>query len=174
MNRVTVSLNREYVESFKMDVLAAGACGSIFPLSIIKEKKFTKCIYNTEGYIKVSALANIPAKEILTIAEKVLNLVENCQNYLLFPEEYILSSETIYIRDDYKDIKITYIPIDKKERQRNVLSYFIRSLRNSTTENGRTYLETLANLLDCEELKTERIIGFIEKLKQEINICGIK
>ena len=54
------------------------------------------------------------------------------------------------------------------------LACFFHQLKSVTTENGRVYLDTLGALLSCEKLRTERVIGFIEKLKQEIYLCGIR
>ena len=47
-------------------------------------------------------------------------------------------------------------------------------MKELTTENGRTYLETLGAMLECSNLRLRKVIGFIEELKEEIKVCGIE
>ena len=57
--------------------------------------------------------------------------------------------------------------------EEGAISLFIYSLKKHTTENGRTYLETLGSMLEIKGLKLYKVIGFIEELREEINLCGI-
>ena len=67
-------------------------------------------MYNTEGYIRIASLKNISAAMIQTIAERTLECTEMCRNWLLFPEQYVLSSDTVYISEDFRTVKLAYIP----------------------------------------------------------------
>lgn len=158
----------------KAETVTCGKCPCILPLTIIREEQDIRGMYNTEGYIRIASLKNISAAMILTIAERTLECTEMCRNWLLFPEQYVLSSDTVYISEDFRTVKLAYIPQRRKYSENSAIAAFIHSLKSVTTENGRTYLDTLASMLECRNIKISRVTGFIEQLKQEINICGIE
>ena len=175
MNKVSIRLKNGTVDyTQKTEVLLAGSCDAFFPMSIIRDKKTTRGIFDTSGFRKLSDLEGLSASQVLSLAEDVLLLIEKCEDYLFFPEEYILSAETVYINEESKQLKITYIPNERNLNFSKSLACFFHQLKSATTENGRVYLDTLGALLSCEKLCTERVIGFIEKLKQEIYLCGIR
>jgi len=158
----------------KADTIISGRCPGILPLSIIRTGGKIRAMYNTEGYIRLASLKSISAAMILTIAERVLECTELCRDYLLFPEEYVFSADTVYISEDFRNVKLAYIPRTEAGGETAAISSFIYSLKPLTTENGRTYLDTLGSVLECRNLRISRVIGFVEQLKQEINICGIE
>lgn len=158
----------------KTETIICGKCPCILPLTIVRERGIIRGIYNTEGFVRLASLRNISASMVLTIAERTLECAEMCRNWLIFPEQYVFSADTVYISEDFRTVKLAYIPQRRKYSESSSVAAFVYSLRSVTTENGRTYLDTLGSMLECKNLKISRVVGFIEQLKQEINICGIE
>lgn len=158
---------------WKQDILLSGKCRGVLPLGIVRSKESISGFYSTEGYIRLSSLHDIKAGDILTIAERVLECAEICRDALIFPGEYVLSADTVYISDDLTEARIAYIPEGRSMSEEGAISLFIYSLKKHTTENGRIYLETLGSMLEIKGLKLYKVIGFIEELREEINLCGI-
>ena len=175
MNKV-VRVNFSDKEAFfpwKQDILLSGKCRGVLPLGIVSSEESISGFYSTEGYIRVSSLYDVKAADILTVAERGLECAEICRDALIFPGEYVLSADTLYISDDFREARIAYIPEKRYISQEGALSCFIYSLKKHTTENGRTYLDTLGSMLEIQGVKIYRVISFIEELKEEIKICGI-
>ena len=88
----------------------------------------------------------------------------------------ILSSspDTVYVTPDLRQARIAYIPVERYVSEEGALSSLIYTMKELTTENGRTYLETLGAMLECSNLRLRKVIGFIEELKEEIKVCGIE
>lgn len=158
---------------WKRDVLISGSCRGVLPLGIIDAVGEEIVLYRTEGFTRLSSLMDVKAVDILTIVERVLECVEICRDCLIFPGEYVLSPDTIYVTKDFKEARIAYIPTEHYVSEEGAISSLIYAMKRLTTENGRTYLDTLGTLLECTNLKLGRIIGFIEELKEEIRLCGI-
>ena len=118
-------------------------------------------------------MRHVSAWEILDITEKTLECVELCKDFLLFPDEYVLSADTIYISEDTGQAGLIYIPAEKNCSAEKVVSLFIYSLKKITTENGSTYLDTIGKLIECGNLKYHRVIAFIEELKREVKLYEI-
>lgn len=158
---------------WKKNVLLSGGCRGVLPFGIIETGEETRGFYRTEGFVRLSELAEIKADEILTVSERVLECVEICRDCLIFPGEYVLSTDTIYVTSDFREARIAYIPLKRYVSEEGALSSLIYNMRRLTTENGRTYLDTLGAMLECSHLKLRKVIGFIEELKEEIRLCGI-
>ena len=170
--RVRLTESRSFFP-WKKEVLLSGSCRGVLPMGIIEKEDIIWGLFNTEGFVRISDLTELTAGDILTVAERTLECVEACRDCLIFPGEYVLSADTLYISDDFREARIAYIPEKRYTSQEGALSCFIYSLKRHTTENGRTYLDTLGSMLEIQGVKIYRVISFIEELKEEIKLCGI-
>lgn len=175
MSRIYINLkNKPVLYENKREKLIGGVCNEILPLSVIKGKKTLKGVYFTDGYRKISSLDILNASQALSVVEGTIVMSEKLKNNLFFPEEYILSPDTVYTDDKLEKYKLAYIPSVQQCRFEKSMSCFIGSMKKYTTPNGILYLDSLVKLADCGNLRYERMVGFIERLKQEIWACGIK
>lgn len=175
MSSIYVNLkNKPTLYENKREKLIRGVCTEILPISLIKSKKNLKGVYCTDGYRKVSSMGILSAAQVLSVVEGTVVMSEKLKNNLFFPEEYILSPDTVYTDERLEKYRLVYIPAEEKCRFDKSMSCFIGSMKKFTTQNGMLYLDSLMRLAACGNLKTERVVGFIERLKQEIRVCGIK
>ena len=157
----------------KLEVLLSGRCRSIFPISIIKDDEGLKGFYYTSGFIPLTNLENVSALQVLSILEKTIAAIEECKQYLLFPDEYVINTETAYISKDYEEVKFTYVPKEKDASVSSKLALFVRQLKDVTTDNGILYLNMLEEMISLENLSFKGIKNMLIQLKREINICNI-
>lgn len=175
MKRTSVSINAAAIDEYKTDMLLSGNCKAVFRVSLIRKSSCCRIVYNTAGYKTLSELRDLSASAVLSISKKVLHLTEKCEDYLFLLGEYVLSPDTVFINEKTKDMKLLYVPCVSSEKGDSyVLARFVRQMKYIADENGAAYADTLMRFLLCENLDTERIIAFIEKLKQEIYECGIR
>lgn len=174
MSRIYIDLkkNSQLYEN-KAKKLQSGICEEILPLSVVRGKKSLRGIYHSEGYRRLSDLGILEAGQILSVVEGVIAVQEKLRTNLFFPGEYILSPHAIFTDEKLEKYRIAYIP-SAKERPENSLSCFVASMRRYATPDSAPYLEMLRKLAESGELGSQRLIGCIEKMKQEIRICGIK
>ena len=157
----------------KLETLLNGGCKGIFPVSIIKDDEGLKGFYYTTGYIPLSVIEEASAFQILTLLEKTMEAIEMCKQYLIFPDEFVISTETVYTTKDYNEVKFTYIPEKIKNSASCKLIEFVKELKELTTENGKLYLNMLEEMIAVENLSFRGIKNMIIQLKREINICDI-
>lgn len=151
-----------------LEILLHGGCGMILPFSLMQGKDFCFGVYHTGGYLPLRRTGKMSAEQVLTLAEKILRLVDTCRDYLLFPEEYVLSPDTLYVCRDFSEVKLLYRPMSGKTRTSSGLQDLLQELKPFTTGNGRHFLQLLQELLDRGDWKTDRIIGRLENWKEEI------
>ena len=171
--RVRLTESRSFFP-WKKEVLLSGSCRGVLPMGIIEKEDSIWGLYSTEGFVRMSDLTGLTAGDILKVVERTLECVEACRDCLIFPGEYALSTDTIYLTEDLSEARIVYIPTEQYVSEEGAISSLIYAMKGLTTENGRTYLDTLGTMLECTNLKLRRVIGFIEELKQEIRLCGIE
>ena len=85
----------------------------------------------------------------------------------------MINADTVYIRDDFKEIKFTYIPDRYSVNGRKKFSAFLEQLKQITTENGCLYLDMLSQMSDTENLSLQKMKSFIIRLRREAGISGI-
>ena len=157
----------------KIDVLTGGVCRGILPISIIKNGSEITGFYSTAGYRRIADCNGLEADKILTVVEKTISTMEECNQYLIFPEEFVLDINTVYIKENFEDIKFTYVPDRNKIKAEKKLANFIKDLKSLTTDNGKLYLDMLGQMVETENLSIIKIKAFVLQLKREVNLCGI-
>lgn len=173
-NLMTVNWNREAMEfPGRKEIILSGACRGLLPVNMVSEGENLRGVYNLCGFLRLSQLGEQGAWEILNIAEKTLECLEICKDFLLFPDEYVLSPETIFIKEDFNDVRLAYIPAAKRYGENTAITSYISELKKKTTDNGRIYLDTIGKMLECRNLNLYRVISFIQELKHEIKTYEI-
>ncbi len=152
----------------KIDILVEGVCRGIFPLSIVHKNDMLIACYNIAGYKRLSQFKNLSAESILTIIEKIIIAMEECCQYLIFPEEFIMNTNTIYVDEQLKTVKFTYIPDSDGEKIKNKFARLLNDLKITTTDNGRLYLEMLIQLCSVDNLSYKKLRLLVAKLSQEV------
>lgn len=155
----------------KVDVIAAGTCKSIVPVSIAYRGDNLIGYYNIDGFKRISHYSQLTAESILTFLELFFFAMEDCQQFLIFPEEYVINTNTVYVDDSFKTVKFTYISDKDNHGTRTKVKYFINELGKLTTTEGKTYLNMLKELVDVENISYRKIRMFIEKLKHDAKKC---
>ncbi|MGN1415168.1 MAG: DUF6382 domain-containing protein [Anaerovoracaceae bacterium] len=143
--------------------LAAGTCPAFFPADVILQEAQMQVIYHTEGYRRLRDMEMIPASVLLEIIKEILKQLDICRDWLWRTEEMILSVDTIYVNEE-KQIRILYIPEKKSVSESRRLTGLLHSMKGSTDEEGIMYLETCIQLVSVENLRTRRILAFLDHL----------
>ena len=174
LDKQVVRLERDKL-SFKdqLDFLACGGCKGIFPVSITEDEEGIKGYYKTMGFRKLSSFEEVSAADVLTLLEKTMEAVEECGQYLIFPEEFVISTDTAYVDGRFKEVKFTYLPSTRGKGWNTKLIAFIEELKQITTDNGKLYLDMVRELFSIESLSRTKIKAALLKLRHEIKVCSI-
>ncbi len=99
--------------------------------------------------------------------------MEECGQYLIFPEEFVINAETAYVDSRFEKVRFTYMPSIRQDSLETKMLDYIEELKSITTENGRLYLNMAAELFSTEDISNKKIKAVLLKLRQEINLCNI-
>ena len=151
----------------KIQLLTENVCKNIFPISLLHRDNLITGYYNTSGYKRLSSCNQLTAVRLLEIIEKIILAIEECCQYLIFPEEYIINTNTIYVDEKYESIKFTYIYDKNYENVKNKFCRLLNSLKEITTEDGKIYLDALMEISSVENVSYRKLRLLVSKLSQE-------
>lgn len=170
-NKIIVRYAKEeFLYEEKLEILMEGVCKSIFPVSIIHEKDTILSCIHTSGYKPLSNLVDIPADVILSVIEKIIIAIEECSQFLIFPEEYVLNMSNIYINNNYDDIKMVYIPDKRREKVELKLRFLLNELKNITKVDEQSYINHLIEVYTSNGISFAKLKYLALKMSQEIKI----
>ena len=150
------------------ETLLRGNCSGILPFSLLQGESFCFGVYHTEGYLRLRHMEKLDAEQILLLAEKILRLIDSCRDCLLFPEDYALNPDTLYVRRDLSEVRLAYLPITEKGNARESLRCLFAELKPLAAGNGLQSLKLLEHLVEEEDRKTDWLIGCLEERRREI------
>jgi len=146
--------------------LASGACPVFFPVDFLEEENRIQAFFHVKGYHRLRDEKNMTASEILTLIKSVLKNMQICRDWFWFPENYVLSADTVYIRNVH-DVRFVYIPDRQHISASRRLNGFLQSLKKHTGERGIMYLETCMRFFDGEYLATRQLLAFLDQRLME-------
>lgn len=147
------------------DRLAASACPVFFPASIIRNGEQIQVFFSTEGFKRLRDLKAVPADFLLLIVKEILKALEVCRDRFWFPEELIFSTDTIYVSTEGQ-VRLLYIPDGRNISAEKKLAALLHSMKDLTDSRGCMYLETCMQLITVENLRSRRILAFLDHLLQ--------
>ena len=151
MDRIVVRMKEsDYLYEEKLDIIKGGICPSIFQFSIMRSDSVIMGYYKTSGYRKLGDYSELTAKSIFIALEKVFQAIEECIQFLIFPEEFALNINTIYIDERFTHVKFLYIPDDRCKYKKR-MEILLAELSSITTEEGNVYLDMLSKIIKEEK-----------------------
>ena len=143
--------------------LAAGTCPAFFPADVILQGEQVQVIYHTDGYRQLRDMKNVTSSVLLEIIKEVLKQMDICRDWLWLPEKLVMSLDTIYVNEK-NQIRILYIPEKKTISESRKLAGLLHSMKSITDREGIMYLETCIQLVTVENLRTQRLLAFLDHL----------
>ena len=197
LNKILINLRDEEARyPHKVAMVMGGECEQFFPMSLIKKRKQIKKnvrnsrgtitlkkinidtvfgVVDTSGYVRLADLdRKFCVQEALGLIENVVMLMKRAEDYLLFPEDYLVTLDTVYLkhaqeynsgheainivpvtdgnvgrgeyRNESRKVRLAFVPTSGIETGGGLtaLYYFIMSLQKCATAEGKFYIERLA------------------------------
>lgn len=172
--KITVKMDAQVLPyTMRLDTLISGVCPAFFPVSVRQVGKRLLLTCDPSGYRQLKHWARLDGQQILQMAYAVVQAIEAGKEYLFFPEEYVISVDTVYLREDLSQGRLIFAPVTTPQSATTNLLHFFHTLQERTTDNGRMYLDTLCTLLGAETLRYRRVLAFIHELLTEARLCEI-
>lgn len=162
------------LENYIMDMLTLETCKLFLPAAFIQTEEDVIASYRTEGFCKLSALKEFETEDLLSIIISLLEGIDDAQRHYIFPDEYVMNDESIYVQRDLRQIKMIFIP-EKEERLLNdKIAALLEYLKEKGTEEGREYIEDAIAFVRQNTFGSKAVIHHLQTLRKEAYLCGVK
>ncbi len=148
----------------KVDRLLVGVCPVFLPVDIVKTEKIIHLRYTITGYENLRKAKKLQSIPLLHMIRKLLKNIQLAKDWMWYPEEYILSLDTVCISNS-GEVRIMYIPDEHKISFITKLHNFFYQLRKAAVPAALPHIEFLDGLLSESEFRYE---GFISEIDRRI------
>ena len=148
--------------------LVCSACPGIFPADVIRhagDEKLEIC-YHVGGFQKLSAVPFLQPEEVIRLVAAVLYNLQICRDWFWFPEEYVLSEDTVYLMTPDK-VCFTWIPDREQDGAEHRFVCLLHSLKKKTSERGRRYLDQCMEFISGGRNEWKQMAAHINFLLQQ-------
>lgn len=156
-----------------MEQLTMGLIEVFFPVSFVKEEESLTAVYQIDGYRPLSHLLSLPTEEVFQLLCQVISWMEQNEKHYLFPERYRIAMDTVYYDSLKNRIKMIFIPNEEGNTGTSMLCQLVRDCRKLVSEEGKSYLDSLAEELEKHDFGYRGAIHRCEMMQQEIYVCDI-
>ena len=129
-------------------------------------------LFDVTSFVPVCKASFLSSHSLFSFFEYLVHLIEENENYLFSLGEYIIDSNTVFVKmadnGEVIDLKILYIPIEEKIDFESITINLISTLKNRTDENGKVYLNEILRYVKNFNPSYVEFVDFIEKKKREI------
>lgn len=154
----------QFPYSEKVDRLLGGACPLFLPVDIVRTEKIIHLRYTITGYKTLRNTKELQSILLLKMVRVLLKNMQLAKDWMWYPEEYILSLDTVCISNS-SEVRIMYIPDEHKTSFLTKLHNFFYQLRNVAVPEALPHIEFLDGLLRESEFRYE---GFISEIDRRI------
>lgn len=149
--------------------LACSACPGIFPADIIGSEKGERLelYYHVEGFRKLGDITSMAPEEVLRLILAAAANIQTCSSWFWFPEEYVLSEDTVYVKNP-DQVCFLWIPDRQKMSASRRFSCLLHSLKGKTSDRGKAYIDSCLKMMAGGEVSWSRFeAGVHDMLRQE-------
>jgi len=166
--KMTVTLPKErFRHPFKIYGLAASDCPAFFPADIIEMDKTVHIRYSTAGYRPLAYCSNLGPVQTLMVLQAVIRNAEMACDWMWFPEEYVISCNTVWINSCGK-VRMLYIPDHSFRPYFRRLHSFLHELKKAAEPSVHILLQTIQNMISERTMQTSKLLSEIDQLLAEV------
>lgn len=162
------------LENYIMDMLTLKTCKLFLPAAFIKTEESVIASYQTEGCCRLSGLREIDTEDILSIVLSLLLGIDDAQRHYIFPNEYEINEESIFVQKGLHQAKVVFIPEKKDIPLADKIAVLLEELKETAHEEGKEYLDDAITFIRQDTYGSKAVIHHLEKLRKEVYLCGVK
>ncbi|HKK95575.1 MAG TPA: DUF6382 domain-containing protein [Anaerovoracaceae bacterium] len=151
------------IPEFIIDIINMNYDRTFLKTNIIECDDELVLVYDIDEY-KNADMKELNIKEALQLIKKILIYEEINENHLIFPEDYLINRDNIYIRKDNFDIKLIYYPDFENKGLYEKIKTLINEISVNFKYGEKALLDSILDDMDSDSFNTLIIVDKIETL----------
>lgn len=168
---LTRDFDQEEFLGYQREILSLGLCSMFLPVSFWNREGRVLVQYDITGYQPLSRLKRISMNRSLEYIQSLARGIVNAQNIYIFPGQYEVNKDTVFISEDEKDVKLIFLP--KRDFRRDISVFSALSEGGSyiysiTSEQGKPYVNRALKLIKENRYGMENTLKALSKLSSDV------
>lgn len=170
-NRRVCIVNKE-IYNFKLDYIRKGIINCFFKPSILIYDNRCELLFDTSSYVPLSKIKELSPYNFVCIILGIVSNIEIAKDYLINPNDYVISKDTIFVKLDNKERIIDtkfifkYYPVNISENK--VILNIINSLKQYIDCEGEIYMNDIYTYINNTSPTYVNLINHLINLEKEI------
>jgi hypothetical protein len=192
-NNLETTVSKETVPEYVKKMLTVMPGGIFLPVSIAENSgggsygSAGSCtlISDATGFVPLFRAGQmLTAERVYTWLEKLLKALIGMSEYLINPEDLVLTGETVFVSPESAgDVRILFMPLERTENSSDnggingTLNSIIKEIlieidRESISRDLHSYINATIGIIE-KNCSASELYAHIIKLRREANLCGI-
>lgn len=194
---IKIIYNKSDISRYKISVLADNECSLFLPVTFTHIDDKLLGMYSTSGYSQIAESELIDAEDAVELFTDAVHKMREAMERFIFPEDYQISSKTVFADSKNKSIKCMFVP--RKNMGEDILNFdsgkamatfeaaHINEAKSlypnlkkisdiicrHTSENGCKYIRKSIECIEKNRYGIDCGLKKIESMKEEIYRLGI-
>ena len=154
MEQIRQGLSGYRMPAYVEEILTQNYCPGFMKMSMIREKEKYDFRYRPGAYKKLDH-SDMSLYEKLILIKSLITLSEKNKEHLIYPENYLLEPELIYLKDKNtspRDVRIMYYPDIKMLSFRYKLVLFADRIMNKVRREERDALDQIRQAAESGDI----------------------
>ena len=169
----SVEYARSSLPAYIAEQLNMGNLEGFFPVSFIQNKGGSTGIYRIDPYVTMQSAADSAIDVLLQVFLDLLALLEKMEYNYVFPEDYRIDEETVYIDPKQKKVRLLYLENEGRIGAKEQLCRLLEQWESMASTEGIGYLKSLRSYLLNHQIGYRSAIHHVEELHHEVCVCGV-
>ena len=171
---IKLLIDKGRIKQYEKDILTAGMCNHMFPMSFISYEKKEQVTYDCAGYCPLSQIKDLDAGELLEIMEKIFLILSESGNHFIPPARIILNEDTVFYDREKGRVKIAYVPAAGRTGSLKAnAGEFIKTMRSKAPAEMKGYFGRAQEALQLYNYGPADMADMLAGMKRELFICGL-
>lgn len=171
---IEIEYRKSEVQEYVIELLTLGICNLFLKGSFINSWDVLTASYQCEGYRRLDTMEWISAEDALSVVTALYMGVHQCGQYYIPDDSFEVESRYIYIRKDFSDVKVLYMPAQIGSSIAEKIADLLLHLADKCSQEGAVYLRKCSEIVREDRYGYKSVLHQLEKLRQEAYLCGIE
>lgn len=184
-----MQLKNTGIKPYQLDIISDNACSLFLPVTFAQEDNYVRMLFLADGYKLLKNESEINAAECIDIIYDVFCKMRNAMKRYIFPDEYVMDEDTVFVSGSFKDVRVIFKPADTKKKSANSfmecrqitgedsivknIEVICDMLKKRCTEKATAYIEKALECIKNDNYGIENAISNLRLIKKEIYRLGI-
>ncbi|MBK5253646.1 MAG: hypothetical protein JJE03_04150 [Peptostreptococcaceae bacterium] len=163
------TVNSVDVPDYLLEIISMNYDKCFLDITAIENNEKITMIYDVKNLSKID-INGYTLYQAISLIKEIVICEENNENHLIFPEDYLICLDLIFIPNKGKGIKLLYYPDENGKGFIEKLIGLIEEISQYYQYSDKALMMSIIENISQNEFNTIKLIKFLEALEQNVMV----